>query len=183
MSETSPSFRRGIHISAKKRKSENNLDAGRPGPKLLQIKEARRAASPKPPVDAVAPTPNVEGCGGHGLAGGGAGGGAFVMPGGGALKPVMVWADESTIILLSVPAAVYTRINAAVIADLSFIFGAEVARRNRRGGGRAKPSRRARRSACRRASDAKGAWPFQRCRLLCEVRERERESERARERN
>ena len=54
---------------------------------------------------------------------------------------------------------------------------AEVARRNRRGGGRAKPSRRARRSTCRRASDARGACPFQRRRLRCEVRERERERE------
>ena len=60
------------------------------------------------------------------MAGGGAGGGAFVMPGGGALSPVTVWADASTVIFLSVPAAVCTRISDAVLADLSFIFGLAV---------------------------------------------------------
>ena len=60
------------------------------------------------------------------MAGGGAVGGAFAMPGGGASKPVMVWADASTVILLSVPAAVCSRISAAVLADCSSVFGLTV---------------------------------------------------------
>ena len=126
MSETSPSFRRGVRAWAKRRKPENNLDAGSPGPTLRHRETVRLVALLKPPVAAFAPTPNVEGCGVHGLAGGGAVGGAFVMPGGGALNPVMVWADASTVILLSVPTAVCTGISAAVLADLSFIFGLTV---------------------------------------------------------
>ena len=90
---------------------------------MLQRTIERLVASFKPPVDASAPTPRVEGCGGYGLAGGGAVGGVF---GGGAWSPVMVWADASTVILLSVPAAVCTRISAAALADLSFIFGLAV---------------------------------------------------------
>ena len=93
---------------------------------MLPRKIGRLVASFKPPVDAFAPTPNVEGCGGHGLASGGAAGGAFITQGGGALNPVMVWADASTVICLSVPAAVCTRISDAVLADLSFIFGLTV---------------------------------------------------------
>ena len=93
---------------------------------MLPRKIERLVASFKPPVDAFAPTPSVEGRGGRGLAGGGAVGGAFVVPGGGALNPVMVWADAPTVILLSVPAAVCTRISAAVLAGLSFIFGLTV---------------------------------------------------------
>ena len=112
MNETLPSGR-GITIRAKKRKPENSLDAGSPGPKLFQRKRRDWPASLKPPVDAFAPTPNVEGCGGRGLAGGGAAGGAFTLEGGGALNPAMVWDDASTIIL-SVPAAESTRISDAV---------------------------------------------------------------------
>ena len=55
------------------------------------------------------------------MAGGGAAGGAFAIPGGG--DPAMVGDDASTIIL-SVPAAASTRISAAV--GLPFIFGLTV---------------------------------------------------------
>ena len=48
MRDAPPSFRRGIHIRAKARKSENNLDAGSPGPMLLQLKKVRLVASVKP---------------------------------------------------------------------------------------------------------------------------------------
>ena len=122
MNETSPSGG-GITIRDKKRKPENSLGAGSPGPILLQRKNARVVASFEPPADAFAPTPNVEGCGGRGLAGGGAAGGAFTIPGGG--DPAMAWDDASTIIL-SVPAAASTRISAAVLAGLLFIFGLAV---------------------------------------------------------
>ena len=123
MNETSPSFRMGHSHQGKKANLREQFGCRTSGPQIASNKNVRLVASFKPPVDAFAPTPNVEGCGGHGLAGGGAGGVAFVMPGGGALKPVMVWADASTVIFLSAPAAVCTRISAAVLADLSFIFG------------------------------------------------------------